>query len=72
MALNLGLRGVGMWEADSLDYVSQDKHQYLHDMWDTLPWTSSSARSLHMQNERPGFLIVIIAKKSELRLNVFS
>jgi len=25
-----------------------------------------------MQNERPGFLIVIIAKKSELRLNVFS
>lgn len=37
MALKLGLRGVGMWEADSLDYVSQDKHQYLHDMWDTLP-----------------------------------
>lgn len=37
MALNIGLRGVGMWEADSLDYVSPDKHQYLHDMWDTLP-----------------------------------
>lgn len=37
MALDLGLRGVGMWEADSLDYDSPDKQQYLRDMWDTLP-----------------------------------
>ena len=38
LAKELHLLGVGIWEADSLDYSdSPDKRAYVHDMWSTLP-----------------------------------
>jgi len=38
MAADLGARGVGMWEADSLDYSdTPEMRQYVADMWGTLP-----------------------------------
>jgi len=38
LADELHLRGVGMWEADSLDYTdTPEMRKYLNDIWGSLP-----------------------------------